>query len=201
MVESKISNKGGKPNVGFHLKSPNDLTSAPIFPEGTISLLSKHCTPAVFNKYKDQADDFGVSFKTCIFSGCKNLDSGIGVYAGSLDSYEKFADLFDPIILEYHGHGKEATHVSDMDASSLNAPPLPENEAAMIVSTRIRVGRNLKQFPLGPGVTKEQRDEIMGLVVKACESFEGDLAGKFYPLDGMSEEDQKQLIEDHFLFK
>ena len=88
-----------------------------------------------------------------------------------------------------------------MDASSLNAPPLPEDEAGMIVSTRIRVGRNLKAFPLGPGVTKEQRDEIMGLVVKACESFEGDLAGKFYPLDGMSEEDQKQLIEDHFLFK
>ena len=88
-----------------------------------------------------------------------------------------------------------------MDASTLNAPPLPEDEAAMIVSTRIRVGRNLKQYPLGPGVTKEQRDEIMALVVKACESFEGDLAGKFYPLDGMSEEDQKQLIEDHFLFK
>ena len=45
-----------------------------------------------------------------------------------------------------------------MDAASLDAPPLPEDEAAMIVSTRIRVGRNLEAFPLGPGVTKEQRD-------------------------------------------
>ena len=193
--------KGGKANVGEHLKSPEDLTSAPIFPEGTKSLVSKHCTPAVFDKYKNDADAFGVSFKTCIFSGCKNLDSGIGVYAGSLDSYEKFADLFDPIILEYHGHGKEATHVSDMDASSLNAPPLPEDEAGMIVSTRIRVGRNLKQFPLGPGVTKDQRLEIMNQVVAVLETFDDDLKGTFYPLDGMSKETQEQLIADHYLFK
>ena len=88
-----------------------------------------------------------------------------------------------------------------MDAAGLDAPELPPDEAGMIVSTRIRVGRNLAAYPLGPGVTKEQRDEIMGHVVKACESFEGDLAGTFYPLAGMSAKDQKQLIDDHFLFK
>ena len=42
-----------------------------------------------------------------------------------------------------------------MDASKLNAPPFPEDEAAMIISTRIRVGRNLDGFPLGPGISKE----------------------------------------------
>lgn len=71
----------------------------------------------------------------------------------------------------------------------------------MINSTRIRVGRNLKGYPLGPGVSKDQRLQIMTKVVEACKSFEGDLAGTFYPLEGMSPEDQKQLIEDHFLFK
>merc|ERR1712032_775948 len=38
-------------------------------------------------------------------------------------------------------------------------------------------------------------------VVEACNQFEGDLAGKFYSLEGMKPEDQKKLIEDHFLFK
>ena len=71
----------------------------------------------------------------------------------------------------------------------------------MVNSTRIRVGRNLANYPLGPGVSKEQRLEIMNKVVKACETFEGDLKGKFYPLDGMSKADQEQLIADHFLFK
>jgi len=88
-----------------------------------------------------------------------------------------------------------------MNASELNCPDFPEDEAAMIKSTRIRVGRNLADFPLGPGVTKEQRLDIMNKVVEACGKFEGDLAGKFYSLETMSAEDQKQLIDDHFLFK
>lgn len=88
-----------------------------------------------------------------------------------------------------------------MDASGLTNTDFSEEDAAMIISTRIRVGRNLADYPLGPGVTKEQRLEIMEKVTNACNTFEGDLAGKFYPLEGMSAEDQKQLIEDHFLFK
>lgn len=47
------------------------------------------------------------------------MDSGIGVYAGSHDSYTAFADLFDKIIEDYHGHKKEAKHVSDMDFTKL----------------------------------------------------------------------------------
>ena len=61
----------------------------------------------------------------------------------------------------------------------------------MFVSiTRIEVRRNLKNFPLGAGVTKEQRDEIMNLVIRACESFEGELAGNFHSLDSIKDEDR-----------
>jgi len=59
----------------------------------------------------------------------------------------------------------------------------------MVVSTRIRVGRNLEGYPLGPGVTKEERLEIMTKVSEACGKFEGVLAGKFYELEGMTQED------------
>ena len=135
------------------------------------------------------------------FSGVKNLDSGIGVYAGSQDSYYTFNKLFDKIITDYHGHGPEDKHVSDMKSEGLTNTDFPADDASMILSTRIRVGRNLKDYPLGPGVTKEQRLEIMDKVVKACETFEGDLKGTFYKLDGMDAAAQKQLIEDHFLFK
>jgi hypothetical protein len=93
------------------------------------------------------------------------VDSGIGVYAGSHDSYSTFCKLFDPIIEEYHGHKKTDKHVSNMDFSKLKCPPLPKDEAEMIVSTRIRVGRNLADFPLGPGISKEQRDKVEHLVV------------------------------------
>lgn len=88
-----------------------------------------------------------------------------------------------------------------MTVDKLVAPPFPEADAKMIKSTRIRVGRNLSGFPLGPGITNEQRKQIEASVVKALESFTGDLAGKYYPLNGLTEAQRKQLIDDHFLFK
>jgi arginine kinase len=88
-----------------------------------------------------------------------------------------------------------------MDADKLTNADFDEAESAMVNSTRIRVGRNVDGVPLGPGVTKEQRLEIMNKVVTACGEFDGDLKGTFYPLEGMSQEDQDQLIADHFLFK
>ena len=72
-----------------------------------------------------------------------------------------------------------------MTSEGLTNSDFSESDSAMVNSTRIRVGRNLADYPLGPGVSKEQRLEIMSMVVKACETFEGDLKGKFYPLDGM----------------
>jgi protein-arginine kinase len=88
-----------------------------------------------------------------------------------------------------------------MTADGLENAEFTEEQSNMVKSTRIRVGRNLKDFPLGPGVSKEQRLEIMDKVVKACNTFEGDLKGKFYPLEGMNKADQEKLINDHFLFK
>jgi protein-arginine kinase len=71
----------------------------------------------------------------------------------------------------------------------------------MIVSTRIRVGRNLADVPLGPGITNQQRLDIEKRVSESLATFTGDLAGKYYPLNNLSEHERKQLIDDHFLFK
>ena len=137
----------------------------------------------------------------CVFSGVANQDSGIGVYAGSHDAYTKFNKLFDQVVLNYHKHDKDAKHISDMTADGLENADFTEEQSNMVNSTRIRVGRNLADYPLGPGVSKAQRLEIMNKVVEACNTFEGDLKGTFYPLEGMSKKDQEKLIEDHFLFK
>merc|ERR1719326_1062519 len=88
-----------------------------------------------------------------------------------------------------------------MTSEGLENAEFAAEDAAMVNSTRIRVGRNLANYPLGPGVSREQRNEIMDKVVQACSNFEGDLKGTFYPLKGMDKKVQQQLIEDHFLFK
>jgi hypothetical protein len=171
------------------------------FPAGTKSSLCKNLTKEIWEEYKDQSDSCGVTFKTCIYSGVKNLDSGIGLYAGSHDSYTKFNKLFDKVIQDYHGHSPVDKHVSDMTSEGLENAEFSAEDAAMVNSTRIRVGRNLKNYPLGPGVNKEQRLEIMDAVVKATEAFDDELKGSFHKLDGMDKAVQDQLIADHFLFK
>jgi arginine kinase len=88
-----------------------------------------------------------------------------------------------------------------MDYKKLQCPPLPAEDAKMIVSTRIRVGRNLAEFPLGPGISKEQRDQVESTVSSVLKTFTGELAGNYYALNKLTEAERKQLVADHFLFK
>jgi protein-arginine kinase len=88
-----------------------------------------------------------------------------------------------------------------MDFKKLDCPKFPADEDKMINSTRIRVGRNLAEYPLGTAVSREGRLEIEKKVVTALNNFKGDLKGKYYSLGNMTAQDKKQLIDDHFLFK
>lgn len=187
--------------MGPHLKSPEEITDLPYFPAGTKSLLARCLTKPIWEELKDKKDKFGFSFKQAIFSGSKWTESGVGVYAGSHDSFYAFASFFDKIIYDYHGHKKTDKHLSDMDYTKLNCPKFPVEEDAMINSTRIRVGRNFAEYPLGSAVTAEQRKEVETKIVAALSKFEGDLKGKYYSLASMTEAEKKQLTEDHFLFK
>jgi len=192
---------GAAVKAGPHLKNIDQLTGPVEFPAGTKSLLSKYLTPEIFNKFKGTKDTAGVPFELMVLSGSQNVDSGIGAYAGSHNSYTTYAEFFDKIIEDYHGHKKTDKHISNMDYKQLKCPPFSKEDDARIISTRIRVGRNLDHVPLGPGISKAQRDDVETKVSGALSSLDGELKGKYYPLAGMSAADQKQLIDDHFLFK
>jgi len=187
--------------MGYHLKDASEVTKYPYFPSGTKSLLSKTLTRDVWDKCKDKKDKYGYTFQQCIFSGCKMTDSGIGVYAGCHEGFYTFSPLFDKIIQQYHGHSPTDKHVSNMDHTKLNCPDFPADEDKMINSTRIRVGRNMADYPLGTAITAQGRREVESKVVSVLEKFTGELKGKYYSLSTMTEGEKKQLIADHFLFK
>jgi len=187
--------------VGSHLESPNDIKGFPQFPSGTTSLLHKCLTPQIWGQLESKKDEFGFDFRSVIFSGCKWTSSGVGVYAGSHDSYKVFAPFFDKIIAEYHGHKPSDKHISNMDYKQLNCPQFSADENKMIISTRIRIARNLSAFPLGTAVNSKQRKEIEKIVVSALNDFDGDLKGKYFSLETMTEAEREQLVADHFLFK
>jgi protein-arginine kinase len=88
-----------------------------------------------------------------------------------------------------------------MDFTKLQCPKFPKDEDAMINSTRIRVGRNLADYPLGTACTKQQRLDIEKKITTALANFKGELKGKYYSLGNMTAAEKKSLIDDHFLFK
>merc|ERR1712219_71675 len=111
--------------------------------------------------------------------------------------YKDFADVFDPLIQEYHGIKPGAKHTSDMDSSKIRGNI---DADAPVHSTRIRVGRSIDGFGLSPGITKEQRIGVEKLMITAVKNFPADLSGNYYPLTGMDEKVRQQLVDDHFLF-
>ncbi|WP_353662221.1 phosphagen kinase [Hydrogenimonas sp. SS33] len=172
----------------------------PEFPSDCRSLLCKYLTPELYDTLKERRSRYGFTLDDLIRSGVANPDSSIGVYVGDEESYDLFAPLLDPIIREYHGVDPEAGHRSDMDPSHLDVAD-PDPEGRFILSTRLRVGRNLHCFPLGPAIARRERLIVECMAVDALKKLEGDLAGTYYPLSGMDEETKRRLIEDHFLFK
>ncbi len=172
----------------------------PDFPKSCKSQLCAHLTPEIYQALQGRSTVNGFTIDDAIRSGVENIDSGIGVYAGDLESYTLFATLFDPIIESYHGFRQSDTHQSNLNPDDLQAPN-PDPEGEYILSTRIRVGRNVADLPLGPAITKAQRNKVESEVSAALNSLTGSLSGSYYSLGDMSEEIRKQLIEDHFLFK
>ncbi|KAF5299702.1 hypothetical protein FQA39_LY11497 [Lamprigera yunnana] len=165
------------------------------------SLLSKYLTRPMFDRLKHKKTSFGSTLLDCIQSGLENLDSGVGIYAADPEAYEVFAELFDKIIEDYHmGFGKTDKHPPSCwgDSSSfVNVDPTGE----FIISTRVRCGRSLAGYPFSPCLTEEQFKDMEKKISSALKSLKGQLEGKYYPLKGMTKEDQQQLIDDHFLFK
>ena len=161
-------------------------------------MLRKHLSPEVFEALKNKTTPNGFTLQQAINSGLENNDSEIGVYAGDAESYEVFSPLFDKIIEEYHGFSNTDRHSSNLNPNDLKINTLDEN---YVLSTRIRVGRNLEDFPLGAGISKEERNEVEHLVSTALMGLEDELAGEYFPLKGMSKEVQDRLIKEHFLFK
>ncbi len=172
----------------------------PNFPTDCKSLLCKYLSIEVFEELKDKQTSNGYTLHQAINSGVKNPDSGIGVYAGDEESYTLFAPLFDPIIKDYHGFEKSDIHKSNFNPDELKTVD-SEQMQEYVVSTRIRVGRNISDLPLGSAITQQQRLDVEHKVSQALNNLNGELSGRYYPLQGLSDNDRDQLIKDHFLFK
>lgn len=135
--------------------------------------------------------------------GIEQLDVEIGVRATDPDAYVTFGELFQKVIKDYHKipmdakichhspcfGSKDDLKIKDLDPSG-----------KYVISTRVRVGRNLEGFPFQSLLSVEQRAEVEARVKVALGQLRNEYEGQYFPIVEMTDEKQKSLIENHLLF-
>merc|ERR1711955_140611 len=123
----------------------------------------------------------------------------VGCVAGDEESYEVWSDLFDPVISDRHnGYSKSDKHKTDLNPDNLKGGT--NMDPKYVLSSRVRTGRSIRGICLPPFCTRAERRKVESVSLAALDKLDGPLKGKYYPLSGMTEEQQDKLIEDHFLF-
>ena len=164
--------------------------------------MAKQLTPEIYTKLAPLKTPNGFTLDRAIQTGVDNpghpFIMTVGMVAGDEESYDVFADLFDPVIEARHSFKKTDNHQTDLDPTHLvGGDDLDPN---YVLSSRVRTGRSIKGFCLPPFCSRAERKGVEKVVTKALDNMTGDLKGKYYPLSNMTEEEQQQLIDDHFLF-
>ncbi len=152
-------------------------------------------------------------FMQCLASGIENPDSGMGCYACQPEDYDRFKPFFAKALAKYHGVAEDAKHVSDWSLDGIEGLPangvldltalgLPE------LSMRVRVGRNLKAFPLPGAMTKAQRCDMENFLVNAFDQLIANpqYGGKYCSFtpghpNFVDEAEYQALVDAHIAFK
>ncbi|XP_050976975.1 creatine kinase, mitochondrial 2a (sarcomeric) isoform X1 [Labeo rohita] len=160
-------------------------------------------TPAIYAKLRDKVTPNNWTLDQCIQTGVDNpghpFIKTVGMVAGDEESYEVFAEIFDPVIKDRHNGYDPRTmkHPTDLDASKIHSAMFDEN---YVLSSRVRTGRSIRGLSLPPACSRSERREVERVTVQALAGLKGDLAGRYYSLTEMTEQEQQRLIDDHFLF-
>ncbi|RXN21191.1 creatine kinase S- mitochondrial isoform X1 [Labeo rohita] len=160
-------------------------------------------TPAIYGQLRDKLTPNNWSLDQCIQTGVDNpghpFIKTVGMVAGDEESYEVFAEIFNPVIKDRHNGYDPTTmkHPTDLDSSKITSGMFDEK---YVLSSRVRTGRSIRGLSLPPACTRAERREVERVAVQALSGLKDDLAGKYYSLTEMTEQEQQQLIDDHFLF-
>ncbi|XP_058715922.1 creatine kinase M-type isoform X2 [Poecile atricapillus] len=193
------------PFSNTHNKYKQKFSAEEEFPD-----LSKHnnhmakvLTPALYQKLRDKETPSGFTLDDVIQTGVDNpghpFIMTVGCVAGDEESYEVFKELFDPVIQDRHG-GYKPTDKHRTDLNHENLKGGEDLDPKYVLSSRVRTGRSIKGYSLPPHCSRGERRAIEKLSVTALNSLDGEFKGRYYPLKAMTEQEQQQLIDDHFLF-
>jgi len=165
--------------------------------------MSKTLTQELFDQLKDKKSSKGYTLSNVIMTGVVTPHLGVGATAGDEECWDIFKDLYYPVIKGWHGYDAYTQkHPVDLDPSKLwFTDEQRETFNKYVVSTRIRAARNISGFALPAGATAEERSGVEAVLKQAFSGLSGELAGTYYELGGLTEEQTKFLLERGFLFQ
>ena len=104
-----------------------------------------------------------------------------------------FSDLFDPLIEMKYNYRSNQRQYHDMDVNKLRFPYESEQTFdwnKYILSSRIRLTRNLSGFTFPTFCTRAERRRVESQLSKAFEQFNGN----YYRLSSINEQQQEKLV-------
>jgi len=139
------------------------------------NLMAKHLPPRLYAKLQNRKTASGFTLDKAIQTGVDNPGHPfiltVGAVAGDEETYETFAELFDPIIEERHnGFKKTDLHKTDLDSSKIRGGKFDAN---YVLSSRVRTGRSIKRFSLPPHCSRAERRKIEKIVTRALAGLKG----------------------------
>ncbi|XP_069016930.1 creatine kinase, brain a isoform X1 [Embiotoca jacksoni] len=165
--------------------------------------MAKILTPAMYESLRNKETPSGFTVDDVIQTGIDNpghpFIMTVGCVAGDEETYEVFKELLDPVIEDRHGGYKPSDkHKTDINPGNLKGGD--DLDSNYVLSSRVRTGRSIRGFCLPPHCSRGERRAVEKLSIEALASLTGDLKGKYYALKNMTDAEQQQLIDDHFLF-
>ena len=179
------------------------------------NLMAKHFNESWFQSLDRKLQ---VRFLKICKSGADNVDSGLGMYAQRPDDYEVFNEAFEKVIRDYHKITGDLYHVNNWDLRTRTEKLVKLGCSDGVLdlarlglgtsSMRVRVGRNLSDFPL-PGSMKElDRTALESKMIGAFKNMMAnpDFGGNYYSLTPgnpffINEAKYQELVAAHIMFK
>ncbi|KAJ8290350.1 hypothetical protein GJAV_G00011740 [Gymnothorax javanicus] len=165
--------------------------------------MAKVLTLDMYKMLRERSTHNGFTIDGVIQTGVDNpghpFIMTVGCVAGDEETYDVFRELLDPVIEDRHGGYKPSDkHKTDLNPNNLKRGD--DLDSNYVLSCRVRTGRSIRGFCLPPHCSRGERRAVEKLSIEVLSSLDGDLKGKYYALKNMTEEEQQQLIDDHFLF-
>ncbi len=157
--------------------------------------------------------DQQVRLAKCLNSGIENPDSEMGCYACQPSDYDDFKPFFAKALALRHRVSEDARHVNDWNLNGVAG--LPKNGILDLaelglpaLSMRVRVGRNLKDYPLPGAMTRQDRVHLEDKMMAAFDTLIAmpQYGGRYHSLTPgnacyIDEAQYQKLVDAHIMFK